>query len=228
MNAKIVSLVLTTAALFAAAAPAEAVHLTIGGTQVANEGFRSSVAGAHTITFNDGTAPTSGPVTYSGITDHIVQGSRASHHASPAGNTSRYLTLSTQTARGVAGNTGSLTINFKNAISYFGLYWGSVDTYNFLDIFSGGKLIRTISGRDVSTTARGSWTGASDNVYVNLFATNGQNFDKIVMRSTGIAFETDNHAYVEAVPEPLTLGGSALALGLVLRLRKRQKAAKQA
>lgn len=219
------ALVASVATLVVGAGAASAVSISIGGTSVAGEGYKSSVVGATTIDFNSGVAPTSGMVSYSGVTNHIVQGSKSSNYATPAGDTTKYLTLSQSGAK-VAGSTGSLTLNFAKALDYFGLYWGSVDTYNFLDIFKGNTLLRTISGTDVSSTAKGSWTGASDNVFVNLNADAGQSFDRVVMRSNGIAFETDNHAYRQAVPEPFTVGGSLLGLAMGWRMRKKQNAKK--
>ncbi|MDX2231363.1 MAG: PEP-CTERM sorting domain-containing protein [Leptolyngbyaceae cyanobacterium bins.349] len=229
MNAiKLTSIVLAgMTAVVAGATSASAFTFSVGGTAVTGEGFKSSVAGAKTVDFNAG-SPSNNVVTYSGITNNLVQGSVSSQHATPFGNTSRYLTISNRNAN-VVGNTGSVTLNFAQALDYFGLYWGSVDTYNFIDFYSGGSLLRTFGGGDISTTARGSWTGASDNLYVNFFASAGQSFDRIVLRSNGTAFESDNHAYREsssaAVPEPATMTGIALAgAGFAAVRRKKQKA----
>lgn len=215
-----------TIAVIASATSARAFTISAGGTQVTGAGFKSSVDGAQTIDFNSG-SPSNNMVTYSGITNHIVQGSKSGQHATPAGDTTPYLTIANKGAN-VPGGTGSVTLNFANALDYFGLYWGSVDTYNFVDFYSGGSLLKTFGGADVSATARGSWTGASDNVFVNFFASPGQTFDKVVLRATGIAFESDNHAYREAnsaaVPEPFTIGGSLVGLALGWRMRRKQKA----
>ncbi|MDX2240476.1 MAG: PEP-CTERM sorting domain-containing protein [Leptolyngbyaceae cyanobacterium bins.302] len=226
MNAiKIASIVLAgAAAAVASATSASAFSFTVGGTAVAGEGYKSSVTGAQTIDFNSG-SPSNSVIAYSGITNNIVQGSVSSQHATPAGNTSKFLTISNKESN-VVGNTGSVTLNLSKALDYFGLYWGSADTYNFIDFYSAGSLIKTFGGGDISATARGSWTGASDNLYVNFFAGAGESFDKIVLRSNGAAFESDNHAFREsaAVPEPFTVGGSLVGLALGLRLRKKQKA----
>jgi hypothetical protein len=227
MNAiKLTSIVLAgMAAIAASATSASAFSFSVGGTAVAGEGYKSSMAGAKTIDFD--TVTSNNMVTYSGITNNIVQGSVSGQYATPAGDASKYLTISTQSAN-VVGNTGSVTLAFAKALDYFGLYWGSVDTYNFLDFYSGGSLVKTFGGGDISTTAKGSWTGASDNLYVNFFADKGESFDKIVLRSNGTAFESDNHAYREsgaaAVPEPTTMAGIALAgAGITAARRKKQK-----
>jgi hypothetical protein len=227
---KITSVFLASAAIVAVGAnSAQAFTFSIGGTNAGAEGYKSSVAGATTVTFDSPSGPSNSVVTYSGLTNHIVQGSKGGHHATPAGDTSKFLTLA-QKGANVAGSTGSLTLNFAKSLDYFGLYWGSVDTYNYVDFYSGNTLLKTFGGGDISTTARGSWTGASDNLFVNFFADPGQTFSKIVLRSNNIAFESDNHAYrvsggdAAAVPEPFTIGGTLIGLALGYRLKKKQQA----
>lgn len=208
------------------AASAEAFSFNVGGTEVAGEGYKSSVAGVTTIDFNSGTDPSNDFVKFSGLAaDSLVKGGKANNYGNPAGDDSYYLTIAKE-GSDVAGATGSVTLTFAKAIDYFGLYWGSVDPFNSISFFSGDKLIKTFGGSEVSTTAKGSWTGVTDNIYVNFFAGQGEAFDKIVLNSTGIAFESDNFAYREAsaVPEPLTLGGTAIGLALGARMRKKMKA----
>ncbi len=203
-----------TAVVFMGANPANAVSLTQGGsTPVAGEGQYTNIQGARTINFNDGVAPSSGDVTYS-ATNGIVQGNLSGEYASPFNNASKFLTISPKgdkvANRDVAGNTGAVTINFASALDYFGFYWGSIDTYNFVDVYSGNNLLKTFNGANVpGAPANGAQSGSANNVYVNLLANQGETFDRIVMRSTGRAFETDNHSYrVAAVPE----SSSALSL----------------
>ncbi|MBH8552771.1 PEP-CTERM sorting domain-containing protein [Nostocaceae cyanobacterium CENA357] len=199
-----------TAVVFMGVNPAGAVSLTKGGSApVAGQGSQSTILGSQVIDFNSGTAvDPNGFATYS-ATNGIVQGSQANAYATPFGDTSKYLTIS-PVGSNVAGSTGSVTINFAKAIDYFGLYWGSVDTYNFVDVYSGGTLLKTFSGADVpGAQATGSWTSNADNVFVNLLASKGETFDKVVLRSNGRAFESDNHTYrLASVPE----SGSMLGL----------------
>lgn len=190
--------------------PASAVTMTV------NSGMFSTYSDAKTVTFDDGTATDPyGFVTYSNITTNIVQGSQSGQYASPYGDTTKYLTIAPQNTS-VAGNTGFVTLNFKKAIDYFGFYAGSLDTYNFIDIYNGNQLLKTFSGSDVPTAiANGSWTSTQANMFINLVGENGEKFDKVVMRSNGIAFETDNHAYrlaSQSVLEPNAMLG-LLAVG---------------
>jgi hypothetical protein len=217
---KISLALLGTAVVLTGANPASALSLTKGGsTPVAGEGQYTNIQGATTINFNDGIAPSSGLVTYS-ATNGIVQGSVGGQYASPFGNNSKYLTISPTGAQdngqNFAGNSGDVTINFAQGLDYFGFYWGSVDTYNFVDVYSGSNLLQTFNGSNVpGAPANGQQSGDVNNVYVNLLANAGQTFDKVVFRSTGRAFETDNHSYrVASVPEPGSILG-LLAFGAV-------------
>ncbi|MBD2502236.1 Npun_F0296 family exosortase-dependent surface protein [Anabaena azotica] len=207
-----------TVVIFMSASPAGAVTLTKGGSvPVTGEGSKSTIPGSLVVDFNSGQAiDPNGFVTYS-ATNGIVQGSQANEYATPFGDTSKYLTIS-PAGDNIPGATGSVTLTFAKAIDYFGFYWGSIDAYNFVDVYSKGTLLKTFSGTDVpGAQATGSWTSNADNVFVNLLADSGETFDKIVLRSTGRAFETDNHTYRLAnaiVPEPTSLLG-LLAFGAV-------------
>ncbi|MEH2261682.1 Npun_F0296 family exosortase-dependent surface protein [Nostoc sp.] len=195
-------------AVVMSANPASAITLQV------NSGPFSSYADAKTVTFDDGTAnDPNGFVTYSNITSNIVQGSVSSQYASPYGDNTKFLTIA-PVGSNVAGDSGLVNIKFKEAVNYFGFYAGSLDDYNFVDIYKGNQLLKTFSGLDVPTAiANGSWTSSEANLFVNLVADTGETFDRVVMRSNGIAFETDNHAYrLASVPEPSAMLG-VLAIG---------------
>ncbi|MEO8626848.1 MAG: PEP-CTERM sorting domain-containing protein [Betaproteobacteria bacterium] len=167
--------------------PAHAYLLTAGGTAVAGEGQYTSVAGAFTVPFNDGFLPS----IYSG--GSIVIGTNADSVA-PQGDTSFYL------------NDGSTygsptTINFGNPLSYFGFYYGSVDAYNTVQLFSDNTLLATYSGTDLGNLVDPSLRGG---LYVNIFTSGAaENFNRVVFSSPANAFESDNHAWVIATPSTL-------------------------
>ncbi|MEH1950128.1 MAG: PEP-CTERM sorting domain-containing protein [Nostoc sp.] len=195
-------------AVVMSANPASAITLQV------NSGPFSSYADAKTVTFDDGTAnDPNGFVTYSNITSNIVQGSVSSQYASPYGDNTKFLTIA-PVGSNVAGDSGLVNIKFKESVNYFGFYAGSLDDYNFVDIYKGDQLLKTFSGADVPTAiANGSWTSSEANLFVNLVADTGESFDRVVMRSNGVAFETDNHAYrLASVPEPSAMLG-VLAIG---------------
>ncbi|WP_375511138.1 PEP-CTERM sorting domain-containing protein [uncultured Nostoc sp.] len=197
-----------TTAVIMSANPASAVTLQV------NSGPFTSYANAKTVTFDDGTAnDPNGFVTYSNITTNIVEGSKSGQYASPYGDNTKFLTIA-PVGSNVAGATGFVNINFKEAVDYFGFYAGSLDDYNYVDIYKGNQLLKTFSGTDVpNAIANGSWTSSQANMFINLVADTGETFDRVVMRSNGVAFETDNHAYrLASVPEPNAMLG-VLAIG---------------
>ncbi|GBE91171.1 PEP-CTERM sorting domain-containing protein [Nostoc cycadae] len=213
---------LGTTVIVASANPASAVTMVVSG------GMFSSYSDAKTVTFDDGTAnDPNGFATYSNVTTNIVQGSVSGQYASPYGDTTKFLTIA-PSGSGVAGDSGFVNINFKEAVDYFGFYAGSLDSYNYIDIYSGNQLLKTFSGSDVpGAVADGSWTSGQANMFVNLVGEAGEKFDRVVMRSNGIAFETDNHAYrlAQSVPEPSAmLGVLAIgAFGTTSLLKRQQK-----
>ena len=77
----------------------------------------------------------------------------------------------------------------------------------WVDTFSGGELPPLV--------ADGNQTAWTSNRYVNFSFTDGDRFDRVVLNSTGNAFESDNHAFAKtvSVPEPGTL--ALLAVGLL-------------
>lgn len=132
-------------------------------------------------------------------------------------DTTKYLTT---------GSTGafagaSVTLNLPFAAQYFGLLWGSVDTYNTLSFYDAANmLVGSITGSAVTPLATGD-QGAEGTFYVNINSTVA--FTKVVATSSQYAFEFGNVALASQpiggdpsqVPAPagLALFGVAL-LGL--------------
>jgi hypothetical protein len=130
-----------TAAMLISGKPANAVSLSLGGSQlVTGEGQYTNISGATTINFDNGTAPTSGPVTFSApgnINTNTVStsvsgivkispnnnGNQSSVYAEPYQDASDYLAVEPNSP---------VTINFASAVNYFGFYWGSIDAGNEL------------------------------------------------------------------------------------------------
>jgi hypothetical protein len=189
-------------------------YATSSANCLSPEGCQTSVAGATTINFNDPGvgAPTTGFAQYSpgGVTQ-LFTGSQSGKSATPFQDTTRYLTL---------GTGESTTISLGGLSSYFGLYWGSVDTYNKVEFKKGSELLATFTGADVAKEYT-SWVNPNSNVYVDFFSGSAAKyFDTVVLSSSGMAFESDNHAFMAAKPVPvpgLVLGIIAAAGGLALR-----------
>jgi hypothetical protein len=109
----------------------------------------------------------------------------------------------------------SATINFAAAVGYVGFLWGSVDTYNTLQIFDGSTLLASYTGGTAGLDAfqvpdgRGS---QGKSVHFNFSA---DEITSIVLTSSGPSFEIDNLSVspvsLAGGPTPLPGdGGSAL------------------
>jgi VCBS repeat-containing protein len=98
------------------------------------------------------------------------------------------------------GAGGTETITFAHEQNAFGLYWGSVDSYNKISFYHGATLVTSYTGADVTPLfPSGNQGSFSSNGYVE-FAGLGP-FDKVVLGSSSNAFEVDNIS-AGTVPAP--------------------------
>jgi hypothetical protein len=95
----------------------------------------------------------------------------------------------------------SETISYSQFDSEFGLYWGSVDTYNSLAFYNDGTLVATITGSEVAPLiADGNQGSYASNGYV--FISGLPAFNSVVVSSSQNSFEFDN--VTAGVPELTT------------------------
>jgi len=214
------------ASAFAFAAQASALTISNGGVAAGNSGLSTAVAGALVETFDNG--PSGGLVqswswTTSDPSLHIVSGNLSGRYAQPWGDTTHYYSAAEYVP-------GYAHVAFGGSFDYLGLYWGSVDAYNLVQLFSGGQLVAAIDGTMAWNPANGDqgWNGS---VYVNI---TDVVFDEARFYSSQYAFEFDNLAVADLspqllqvqsqVPEPATLGLFAAALaGLGAGVRRRRR-----
>jgi hypothetical protein len=166
----------------------------------------TTVAGTTTIDFNSGSC---GYDTCAGDFQ-IVIGSSSGQYAQPAGTDTKYLTVPNPIAN------GSATFSLGSASDYFGLYWGSIDSYNTIKFYLGDSEVASFSGVDIvgATYANGDQVSLNSNRYVN-FDFGTDMFDTVKFLSTNFAFESDNHAFRNLVSVPESSPFLLLLAGLV-------------
>jgi hypothetical protein len=83
------------------------------------------------------------------------------------------------------------TITFASEKNAFGLYWGSLDSYNTIKFYDGTTLVASYTGNDIlplfPTGNQGSF---ASNGYVEFSGLHS--FNKVVLGSSANAFEIDN------------------------------------
>ncbi|WP_316167325.1 MULTISPECIES: VCBS domain-containing protein [unclassified Bradyrhizobium] len=102
------------------------------------------------------------------------------------------------------GNHAQETITFDSVKNSFGLYWGSVDSYNSISFYNGNKLVASYTGSDVAPLlANGGQASLASNGYVEFLGLSP--FNKVVLASSQNAFELDNVSAGFIADQPVKL-----------------------
>jgi hypothetical protein len=146
-----------------------------------SEGMTPPISGVRVETFEDRK-----PARYAGAGRAVI-GSLPNSTA-PEGDNTVYYSVRPGTAAFVAEPGVSY--------NYFGLYWGTIDVYNELRFFKDGRLIATVTGRDVLrlVAARDTPRPGQLSSYVNIHF-GAETYTRIEFRTSLPAFESDNHAF---------------------------------
>jgi len=213
------------AAVLMAAGGAMATTITYSTTIVGNE-FTSP----YTVQVETFDAASIGPVPQSGLlwnwsgNASVLNASISGQSAAPFGNgavdASTFISVPNPASNGTV-----VVTELGGLFNYFGLWWGSVDNYNTLKFYNGNTLVGTFTGSDVLNPgpANGNQTAPTSNLYVNFLDL--PLFDSFEMTSSQFAFEADNIAVGNVVPEPGTmvlLGAGLLGLAIFGKRRMNQ------
>lgn len=175
---------------------------SVVGSPAANDVIYSGAAQGNSFQYKDGAL-------YNNTT--LISGVAAR----PVGSTNNYLSV------GNSGNSsGPTTLTFSKGLSYFGFLWGSPDAYNQVTFWNGNTQLGTYNGSAVMAPPNGNQSFAS---FFNVSTIGNDVITKVTFASSGMAFETDNHAFVTAVPEPETYAMMLAGLGLMASIARRRK-----
>jgi VCBS repeat-containing protein len=136
---------------------------------------------------------------HSGVVNGSSGGVTAAPYVGPqhgGQDTTNYLSI---------GAGGSETITFTSEKNSFGLYWGSLDSYNSIAFYDGDTIVGFYAGDQFSPLfPSGNTSSFSSNGYVQF--THLPLFDRVVLASSQNAFEIDNIS-AGYVPEDTGLSG---------------------
>ncbi len=193
-----------------------ALNIDFGSSPVDNSSPVGGVAGGFDLVLSGA----GGGVSYDyhgGALYNISTSPISGTTARPPGSTGNFYSV----GNSPLAQTGPGEVQFSSGLKYFGFLWGSPDTYNTVSYFNGSTLLGSFNG----TAAYGPSNGdQSIGRYFNAFAGAGEQITRITFSSTTNAFETDNHAYIAAIPEPETYAMLLAGLGLMGFVARRRKA----
>jgi hypothetical protein len=192
---------------------------TVGAAPIVTLGAsgatHTAVAGATEYTFDDFACPY-----VSCVGDYAIQANSISGRAAkPFNSATNFLTVPRDRS------SGSVMLGLGFNASYYGIYWGSIDSYNSIFFYDNDKVVASFTGNNlVGQYANGNQLSLNSNRYINFQFGPAEHFNKVELKSTNWAFESDNHAVVKVndVPEPATamlMLAGILGLGSLARRR---------
>ncbi len=134
--------------------------------------------------------------------------------ARPVGSTGNYYSVGSN-----GSQIGPGTATFNTNLSYFGFLWSSPDVGNTIKFYNGSTHMGTFTGLNLPVNDGSQGFGT----YINIFAGAGESFNRIEFSYTSNAFETDNHSFITAVPEPESYVLLLAGLGLMATIARRRQ-----
>lgn len=173
--------------------------------------------GLVTNTFDGMVLPT-GFANYDSLAALIAAPGNSGYAAAPPGDTTDFFSVGT-----THGQVSSSSVTFGGyGVSYFGFFMGSPDVYNTVTIYTAGGE-QTWDGAQMAALA-GQLGNGNQGVGFYMNFTGDAPITKVTFASTQDAFESDNHSYIAAVPEPETYAMLLAGLGLIgVAARRRQQ-----
>ena len=149
--------------------------------------YNPGLVSSNTLAFSNPPANQSGTISFAGkagVYAGTAPGTAAAPWIATGPDTQNYL---------AAEPNGNVTIQYNSNQKYFGMLWGSVDSYNTLNFYENNTLVESISGADVTSNPNGSQT-ANGSYFVNVDFNGNTAFNKVVATSSTPAFEFDTVA----------------------------------
>lgn len=158
---------------------------------------------------------------------HIVQGFMSGVYAQPFQDATKYLSVPRE------GGGGTVTLDlssydFGGIVDGFSFYWGSIDTYNSINILTSlGTTSFAFNGQNPPPPANGDQFAEANNRRVYFGLAQGEKLNGLQFVSNGFAMELDDIVFTgTAVPEPATWAMMILGLGFIggaMRSAKRRQ-----
>lgn len=187
-----------------------AAHAAAIGTSPGLFSPRTGDPGTQTFNFNSGTLPTPYS-TGSNQTGKVVSGSVNGKYMQPYQDDTPYMTAA------FSSPAGSQDLFLERSYGYFGLYWGSVDSYNTLQFFDGSTSLLAITGSEIGNMFEAVTVGEqgdAGSAYINISGIGGYNH--VAFRTGEFAFESDNHTIADPVSITEPAAGFLFLLCLAL------------